>query len=184
MKRKEFLKSACTAGLCSCVGSVLLSGGTLLAGADDTQKESDWRITFVRKRFAKMLEELDESIDKKTKLKILENLGRACASENRDSFSKYKNDPKAFLEYMKQQWAERTEYNEETKTIKVIGREQNSCFCPLVDKSKTPNDFCTCSIGFNKETFETILGKPVEVKIEESILHGGNRCSFMITILS
>jgi predicted hydrocarbon binding protein len=182
MKRKEFLKSACTLGMCSCAGASFLSGETFIASSDDTKKEADWRLGFIQKRFAKMIVGMDSTIDQETKTKILENLGRACAKENAASFVKFKGDPESFLEDMKQQWAERTEYDKNTKTMKIIGKKQESCFCPFVDKSMTPKDFCNCSIGFNKEAFETILGKPVDVKIEESILRGGERCSFTITM--
>jgi hypothetical protein len=41
MKRNDFLKSACTAGMCSCAGLTMLSGGSLVAVSDDTKKESD-----------------------------------------------------------------------------------------------------------------------------------------------
>jgi predicted ArsR family transcriptional regulator len=182
MKRNEFLKSACTAGMCSCVGLTMLSGDSLVALSDDTKKESDWRLGFIRKRFAKLIEGLDSSLDEKTKVHILENLGRTCANENRDSFAKFKNNPEGFLENIQRQYAERTEYNKEAKTIRIVGRKQESCFCPFVDKAIMPKDFCNCTIGFNKESFETVLGKPVDVKIEESVLRGGERCTFLITI--
>jgi predicted ArsR family transcriptional regulator len=116
-------------------------------------------------------------------VKILENLGRACAKEHAASFEKFKGDPESFLGDLKKNWAERTEYDKKTKTMKVIGKKQESCFCPFVDKSMTPKDFCNCSIGFNKESFETVLGQPVDVIIEESILRGGERCSFVINLL-
>jgi predicted hydrocarbon binding protein len=183
MKRKEFLKSACTAGICSCAGLSFFPGRNLFAMSDDDKKGFDRRLDFIHKRFARLIEDMDSSIDEKTKAKILENLGRTCATENKEYYLKYKNNPEGFLEDVKQKWAERTEYNKETKIIKVIGKKQESCFCPLVDKSMTPKDFCNCSIGFNKEVFETILEKPVDIKIEESILHGGERCSFKINIL-
>jgi predicted hydrocarbon binding protein len=182
MERKEFLQSACTLGMCSCAGVSFLSGGTLPASFDDTKKESDWRLGFIQKRFAKMIGGMDSTIDQETKTKILENVGRTCAKENAASFAKFKGDPESFLEDMKRQWAERTEYDKYTKTMKIIGKKQESCFCPFVDKSMTPKDFCNCSIGFNKEAFETIMGQPVDVKVEESILRGGERCSFTITM--
>jgi hypothetical protein len=41
---------------------------------------------------------MDSVLDVKTKAHILENLGRTCANENRDSFAKFKNNPEGFLE--------------------------------------------------------------------------------------
>ena len=183
MKRNEFLKSACSLGMCSCAGISLLSSETLAGSSDDAKKESDWRIGFIQKRFAKMIAGIDAAVDQETKTKILENLGRACAKENAASFEKFKGDPESFLRELEKIWAERTEYDKETKTMKVVGKKQESCFCPFVDKTITPKDFCNCSIGFNKESFETVLGQPVDIKIEESILRGGERCSFLIRCL-
>lgn len=168
--------------MCSCLDVSLLSSGTLAASLDDARNKSDWRIGFIHKRFAKLIEGMNLSIDQHTKIKILEDVGRTCAKDNADSFIKLKNDPEGLLDYMKKVWAEKTEYDRKTKTMKVVGKKQKSCFCPFVDKSMTPKDFCNCSIGFNKEAFETVLGQPVDVKIEESILRGGERCSFTITM--
>jgi predicted ArsR family transcriptional regulator len=159
----------------------MLSGGVLLAENDDTKNKPDWRYGFIHKRFAKLIENMNSTIDQETRTKLLEGVGRTCAKENAESFKKYKGDLEGFLDEMKRQWAERTEHDIKTKTIKVIGKKQESCFCPFVDKSMTPKEFCNCSIGFNKEMFETIMGKPVDVKIDESILRGGERCRFIIS---
>ncbi len=181
MKRKEFIASACTLGICSCA---VLSGGTLLTAASAAADEKeDWRLEFMRTRFAKLVEILDSAVGGETKKNILENMGRACARENSAFYAKYKNDPEGYLDEVKQKWAERTEYDKEAKTVRIVGKKTEKCFCPFVDHSITPKDFCSCSSGYFKETFETILGKPVEAVIEESILHGGERCSHVAKIL-
>jgi predicted ArsR family transcriptional regulator len=181
MKRKEFLRSACSLGMCSCASLSLLSTTTLIANSDDTKKkESDWRIGFIQRRFAKLLEGMNSTVDEQTRKKILEGVGRTCAKENSEFFTKFKDNPEGFLEELKQKWAENTSFDKSAKTIRVTGKKQESCFCPFVEKSITPKDFCNCSIGFNKESFEMVLGKSVNVKIEESILRGGERCTFII----
>ena len=82
---------------------------------------------------------------------------------------------------MKKNWAENVEYNKGKKSIRVVGKKAENCYCPLVDKSITPKDFCNCSMGWAKQTYETVFEKPVKVTIEESILFGGERCSHLIT---
>ncbi len=181
MKRNEFLKSACSLGMCSCAGVSLLCAGTLTA-SDDAKKESDWRIGFIQKRFAKMVEGLDTSVNQETKTKILENIGHTCASENAASFVKYKGVPDTYLENMKKEFAENASYNRKAKTMKIIGKKRETCSCPFVDASITPKDFCSCSVGYFKESLSTVLEQPVDVKIEESILRGGERCIFTITL--
>ena len=97
-----------------------------------------------------------------------------------DFYEKFKNDPEGFLNEVKKSWAENIEFNKEAKSIRIIGRKVESCFCPLADKSLTPKEFCNCSVGWAKQTYGTVLGKQVNVTIEESILYGGERCSFLI----
>ena len=177
MKRKEFIASACTLGICSCA---MVSGGTLLAGTDEKE---DWKLGFMRKRFARLIEILTTTVDQETKIKILENMGRACAKENLAFYEKYKNDPEGYLNEVKQKWAEQTEYNKEARTVRIIGKKTEKCFCPFVDHSVTPKDFCHCSSGYIKETLETVLGKPVEAVIEESKLRGGKRCTHSAKVL-
>jgi predicted ArsR family transcriptional regulator len=183
MKRNEFLKSACKLGMCSCVGVSLLSGKSIADATDDAKKELEQTMGFIHKRFAKLIEGMNSSVDEGTKTKILEGVGRTCAGEYKDSFLKYKDNLEGFLDNLKKTWADQAEYDKKSKTIRVVGKKQKSCFCPFVNNSMTPKDFCNCSIGFNKESFETVLGKPVDVKIEESILRGGERCTFVITMI-
>jgi predicted hydrocarbon binding protein len=181
MKRKEFIESACTLGICSCA---ILSGGTLLtASSAAADEKEDWRLGFMRTRFARLVEILNSTVDDETKKKILENMGRACARENSAFYEKFKNDPEGYLNEVKQKWAERTEYDKKAQTIRIVGKKTEKCGCPFVDQAVTPKDFCYCSSGYVKETLETVLGKSVESVIEESKLRGGERCTHMAKIL-
>jgi len=182
MERKEFLKTACSLGMCSCMGVSLLAGKTLAASSDDIKKETDWRIGFMQKRFAKLIEGMNSSVNQETRTKILQDVGRFCAKENADTYIKFKDNPERFLDYVKGIWAERTEYDKKTKTMKIFSKKQESCVCPFVSKSITPKEFCDCSIGYNKEMLGVVFGQPVDAKIEESILRGGERCTFVITM--
>jgi hypothetical protein len=181
MKRNEFVRSACSLGMCSCAGLSLISPAVLLAGTDEVvKKESDWRLSFIQRRFARMLESINANVDGQTRGKILESVGRACAKENSESYLKFKDDPDGYLEEMKKSWIEKVEFDKSAKTIRINGKKQEFCFCPFIDKSITPKEFCDCSIGYMKESYEAILGNPVEIKLEESILRGGGRCVFFI----
>jgi predicted hydrocarbon binding protein len=181
MKRKEFLASACTLGICSCA---ILTGGTLLgASTASADEKEDWRLGFMRTRFARMIEILNSTVDDETKKKILESLGRACARENFPFYEKYKNDPEGYLHEVEQKWADRTEYDKEAGTIRIVGKKTDKCGCPFADQSMTPKDFCYCSSGYFKETLETVLGKHVEAVIEESKLRGGERCTHLAKIV-
>ena len=45
---------------------------------------------------------------------------------------------------------------------------------------QTPADFCTCTRGWNQYALSTVLGKPVTVELEESVLRGSTRCTHRI----
>ena len=66
----------------------------------------------------------------------------------------------------------------------IIGKH-NKCFCGQVKLSKElfkNNTYCQCSVEFNKQFFEAAFEKPVDVKLKQSILTGGDFCEFEITL--
>ena len=59
------------------------------------------------------------------------------------------------------------------------------CYCGMVSKTRSPftdTTYCTCSTGWYKQLFETALGRPVEVKILQSIVAGAETCEFIIKL--
>jgi predicted hydrocarbon binding protein len=66
----------------------------------------------------------------------------------------------------------------------IIG-EYNKCYCSMVKQTKKPfptKTYCHCGVGHIKQLFESAFGKPVEVKLLESVITGGNSCKFLIRI--
>lgn len=63
-------------------------------------------------------------------------------------------------------------------------RQLAACYCPLIraTKEKISLEYCYCSAGWYKGIYEGIFGKPVNVKVDESIINGDSRCKFTITI--
>ena len=181
MDRKDFFKNICRYGACGCAGMMLLSPAGLLAN-DDTPEENkeDWRIDFIQGRMAKFIEGMGEGLDKETLSALLENMGRYCAKGKSEENIKFKGDLNGYLKNL-EKWVEKVEHDEGKGVIKIVGIKNNSCFCPFVDISKMPGEFCNCTKGWNKETYEVIIGKPVDVKIDMSVLQGSERCGFTIT---
>lgn len=63
-------------------------------------------------------------------------------------------------------------------------RRRFACRCPFA-KAMTgpvPESFCNCGLGWDKMLWEGILGVPVDVRLLESVMQGGDRCRFEITI--
>jgi len=187
MKRNDFLKT-CAAGVCGCGVLGLLAPFSASAGnrggqtttAPDETSELKRRLDGAQERFAKLLAIMAEDLDPAVRLKILQGLGRECSQDYGPFFSKYRGDLKGFLAKIQTAWVERVELDEQAGLLRVIGKPA-PCACPLVKVGRTPGDFCDCSRGWTQSAFSTVLGKPVAVEIEESVLRGGTRCSFRIT---
>jgi predicted hydrocarbon binding protein len=181
MDRKEFFKNACKYSACGCAGMMLLSPANLLANEDTPEeKKEDWRIGFMQNRIAKLIEGMDDKLDRDTMISLLENMGRYCAKANSENYVKFKGDLNGYLKSI-EKWVDKAEHDEEKGTVKLIGKKNNSCVCPFVDISKMPKEFCNCTKGWNKETYEAIIGKQVHVRIDTTVLWGGERCNFTIT---
>jgi hypothetical protein len=181
MDRKHFFKNVCTYGACGCAGIMMLSPSNLFANENGPdEKKEDWRIGFMQNRIAKLIEGMEGKLDKDTIASLLENMGRYCAKGNIENLVKFKGDLNGYVKSIGK-WIDKAEHDEERGIIKLIGKKNNSCFCPFVDTSKMPKEFCNCTKGWNKETYETILGKQVDVKIDTTVLWGGESCNFTIT---
>lgn len=184
MERKDFFKNICKYGLCSCAAFTVLGRDDVYASADDQEQEIknlQWKLNFINKRFAKLLEIFDSLLKEKKKAEILEKLGRECAKEFNEEAIKYKGDLEGYLEEIKKKWVEKAEYDKEKGVVRIFDKERDKCVCPFIENSRVDTDtLCYCSIGWQKEIYETVTGKPVDVKIIDSLLKGGKRCSFEI----
>lgn len=186
MKRNEFMKTCVGACSCSVLGlmaplsaSAGNAGGQTMPAPDETS-ELKRRLDGAQERFAKLLSIMAEDLDPAVRLKILQSLGRECSQDYGPFFSKYRGDLKGFLAKIQTAWVERVELDEQAGLLRVVGKPA-PCACPLVKTGRTTAEFCDCSRGWTQSAFSTVLGKPVAVEIEESVLRGGTRCSFRIT---
>jgi predicted hydrocarbon binding protein len=193
MKRNDFFKT-CGAGICGCGVLGLLAPLAARADAAATPAVAkpaaaapeDYellkqQLEGARERFARLLSVMDEQLDDATRGKVLQGLGRECAKDYGAFFSKYRGDLQGFLAKIKTAWVEQADYDEKTGILRVVGKPA-PCGCPLVQAGRTAAEFCDCSRGWTQAAYSTVLGKPVTVEIEESVLRGGKRCSFRIGI--
>ena len=178
MKRKEFFKNACAYGLCGCFGVSLLTGEETTN--DKTDAVLDWRIDFMQSRFRDLLYILDESLDQETLVPILNRLGSKCGD---DFAKKYKNNPEGFFKFIKSLWADTVDYDKDKGIIIVNENIRETCNCPYIKEKDAPKILCECSLGTQKRIYESLFGRPVQVTLEKSVLHGDERCSFKIQLL-
>ncbi|RPI02782.1 MAG: hypothetical protein EHM72_03280 [Calditrichaeota bacterium] len=179
MNRKAFFKHLCC-GICSGVGLTLLSNENVAAQAETEESKDDWRVGFMQKRFNIFIRQVQSAVDEETRDKLLEAMGRSCAQESESHYIKFKNNVEGLLAEMTGQWLEKAEYHSEKNEIMLFSRETGRCVCPFVKVGETATSFCSCSKGYQMQMFETVLEKPVEVVIMESVLRGSQRCSFLI----
>jgi hypothetical protein len=181
--RNEFLK--CCASVCSCLA--LISPEPFAAETPAPNLEQlQGQLEAVRIRYAKLVSILERNLDEPTRKRVFDSLGRECARQFRShTFDKYKGDIRGFLKYVEgpDGWAVKTEYDERAGIIRVFDRGPH-CSCPLVKEGLTSGAQCDCTLGWQRETYSAILGLPVDAAVEESILRGGNRCVFRITVLA
>jgi predicted hydrocarbon binding protein len=58
------------------------------------------------------------------------------------------------------------------------------CYCHRLKgfEGVVPHSYCYCSAGWVKEMFEQALGRPVEVKVEASVLRGDGACRLRVLL--
>jgi predicted hydrocarbon binding protein len=187
MDKRSFLKTACGLGLCSCLLPVMGNGQTGPVPNDpDTARLRDenwrlnWRLNHARNQLARLMELLEPELDESVRRRILQELGRNCA-KSLGWAGRYKGNPEGFFKFMKDHSGEELAFDRSGKMITIVTRERD-CDCPLVSGNRMPACYCDCSIGWQKESYETILGKPVEVELKESVLRGSKRCVFEVRL--
>ena len=130
-----------------------------------------------------LMDGLDKHVDEETKAVILEQCGRQCQSQ---SFVE-----KARRIYKKSRNVEEflNAFSEVYRNLQVEGNNvyivYPRCYCSFVNKiplGTLSATYCNCSRGWAKELFEKVLGRSVEVVMEESIVNGDEQCKFKIVL--
>ena len=178
MNRTEFLKT-CAGGLCGCAAVSLLTPAKL--PATEKPPAEDWRVQFVKQRYARLLENLGGRVSDQTLSEILQQQGRYCGS-TAEMARKHEGDIDGFIQTITREWKQEITYDRAKGVITAAGPETKECFCPLIDTRYTPQSACNCSLGWTQFVYETVLGKKVQVALKESVLRGGKRCVFEIRV--
>jgi hypothetical protein len=201
MSRKEFLASAglCGAGGCTCILGA--NATRLLAqepNAERLQKEkkprSQERMEFAEKWVTRFFDVFDANLDPEIRKKVMMANGKVC-----------------FLEWIKEtgqqikpvtleRFAYWVKTNIKDDTYRVDGStiymqytasaetgqpsKEDACLCPFVESKPAglSPTYCLCSVGYVKAMHEMRFGRPVEVELLDSVVRGGKRCKFKITL--
>ena len=126
---------------------------------------------------------LEKQVDEKERVSILESCGRACARHGRvvADAKAIRNSGKKIdelLDKLSHETSGLVEWRKENETVHLVYKK---CFCPLRREGfvSVPN-FCSCSVGWIKEVFETASGRPVRVELEQTIGRGDPVCKFIV----
>ncbi len=177
MDRKKFLQSVCGAGICGCALSFLAAPEALKA---EEAAPADQRLAFARYQVAKLAGFMAAGKDPAACAGFIEMTGRECAKLGQLQ-ARFKGDPDGYLAAIRKLWGTESAWDRE-KGIITVSVPEGECGCPLVDARRTPAFWCNCSVGYQKESFETVFGKPVQVALKESKLAGSKRCVFEVRI--
>jgi len=180
MDRKEFLRT-CAGGLCACTTACLAAP----AEAAEAAKPEDWRLPFVKKRYAKLLEILSDEMNDEQLNDTLFKLGHHCSSLGNKTLEKYRGDVEGYAAFIRKTTsADIITYDRGKGVITMTTDVRPDCFCPFNGVAfKTPGVVCNCSLGWQTNTWETLLQKKVQVELKEAVLRGGQHCTFEIRIL-
>lgn len=189
MTRGEFFR-CCAMGAGSLVALSAIPAVAQSGGNSPEVGQLKGRLDAVQVRHANMLRVLEQNVDEPARNKVMENCGRECArmflqAQWDQALSKYKGNLPAYLKDMQgpNGMLQKADYNEKTGELTV---EYNfeQCPCPQVKPGTTSGTQCLCSLGWQKEVFGRITGKPVDGSILTSILRGGKHCSYKLRILA
>ena len=189
INRKDFVKG-CAAAICGtgiyCAGKLSPAQATEeQAGACDPKQLSEVRdrADAARLRFSKLIEIIEVGSPEDERKQILHALGGKCADTYRAALiDRYKGNIEGFLAEGRRNWMAEATYDEAKGTIRIVDKGP-SCSCPIVKVGTTPPSFCDCTLGWQEETYSEILGRRVKAELEESILRGGKRCVYRITVI-
>ncbi len=177
MDRKAFIQSVCGLGLCGCAAGLV--GAAAPALADDPPAE-DQRLLFARYQLAKLVGFMAADLPGPACAAVLEKTGRECARLGQLG-KRFEGNPDGYFAAGRQAWGTEFTWDKDKRVVTVTVAD-GPCGCPLVNEKRTPAVWCSCSVGYQKESFEAVFGRSVEVNLKASRLGGATRCVFEVTI--
>lgn len=186
MKRKEFLNKCSTCGALSLIALFNLDKAN---AQENSIKKDDTDVEPMNKdQVRQLLKYIDSSINESDKRKIFYKLGVECLySRNYDKWVvNFRDNQEEFFNRVKRgesRYWEKLEYDKDKSVITLVGRKFQTCVCEYGQCEEPPKSLCNyCCKRFQEEMFGLLLEKKVNVRIDESIILGGERCSTTIFV--
>lgn len=137
------------------------------------------KMKFVRDWIANLMKQMESHVEDEIKIGLLEECGRSCAKTHaRKEALKFKGNLDGWIGRMGK-WVGEQNVRKEAEGVQVT---YSRCLCPLVQNGPPilSRSYCNCSRGWLLETFETVMDKPVQVRLEASIMRGDRHCRFTV----
>ncbi len=167
----------------------VLSGTSLLASKSFPEEDEKYQQLLQEKEFIQnwlsdLISTIETELDEPTRVKLLAGCGRGCYNR-----FKFKSDiaekGKGNLEKLIEAYKNNFEVWKEGNTVHIrYGEVSQGCYCPAARyRPAKPNDLhCECTRATHQTIFETALGRPIDVKILESVRRGNKTCHFLATV--
>ena len=199
MNRKRFLKTLGRAGVCACAAAgglrtaLALTPGQAGPG-DKTPERAVKRMEFADHWTKRFFDVLDQTLDSEERKKLMMANGRTCL---RDWIRESKKEIKQ-VDFST--WAEGVIKAAKPDGPQIEGNvilyqfsgsaetgqpsPEGICLCPMVESKPAGMSptYCLCSLGYVQEQFALLFGRKAEVELLDSVLMGGKRCKFKITV--
>lgn len=136
---------------------------------------------FTQRWVKNLMDSMDAHLDEEAKIALMESCGRACARVGPiRSAEACQGDLDRLLSTLGK-WIGKGNVRRDGNVVHIV---YTKCLCHLVAEGppRLPHTYCYCSRGWLKEMFETVVGKPVDVDLINSIKRGGQQCSFTVQL--
>jgi hypothetical protein len=166
----------------------------VMAGSEDITEKTDKKKMALWTKDA--MDRLDALVDEEKRKQIMNSCGLNCAEVNKRVIQKAIDRRKkfdsfeGFLKSEIEKPQKGTRYEQTGDQLLHIYTPQSfthpmRCYCGLIralpSNANMSKTYCHCSEAFIKKYWETITGKPVDVKLLESAISGSSECKFAVT---
>jgi len=179
MDRKEFIKKTIGLGIASSFLPFFSRNGSSQSSSqklEETPMNENER--FKQAWLKSLMTNMDAQLEEEQRIKLMESCGRDCARRGAIQMAtSCKGDLEKFAKTLGKFVGIRIEAN----TVHI---EYDKCYCHLVREGPETlsNTWCNCSVGWIKEMFETVVERPVEVQLLQSIKRGDPVCKFIVRL--
>ena len=128
------------------------------------------------------------TLDGNQGIELLNACGRDCSKASPllegaiDIRNKFPDneDIEELFQAFKKQYYNTSRFSKDDNKITLVFEE---CTCPIVKIGVSNSYLCNCTIGYSMQIFETLFGRPVEIRLIKSILKGDNICKQEILVM-